>query len=104
MPLFEYAARNLKGDLVKNQVDLPSKDDVVAHLRKNRLVLVQVRQAAQGGSLKLFQGGVKTRDIVIFTRQFSTIINAGLPLVQAVEILGQQPENKTLATITRQDA
>src|SRR5438128_1094861 len=102
MPLFEYTARNLKGDLVKNQVDLPSKDDVVAHLRKNRLVLVQVRQAPQGVSLKLFQGGVKTRDIVIFTRQFATMINAGLPLVQALEILAQQTENKTLASITRQ--
>ena len=40
MPLFEYTARNLKGDIVKDQVDLPTKDDVVAHLRKNRLVPV----------------------------------------------------------------
>ncbi|HKE92333.1 MAG TPA: type II secretion system F family protein [Gemmatimonadales bacterium] len=102
MPLFEYTARNLKGDLVKNQVDLPTKDDVVAHLRKNRLVLVQVRQAPRAVSMPRLGGGVKTRDVVVFTRQFATMINAGLPLVQALDILAQQTENKTLAGVTRQ--
>jgi len=102
MPLFEYTARNLKGDLVKNQVDLPTKDDVVAHLRKNRLVLVEVRQAPRAVSMPRLGGGVKTRDVVVFTRQFATMINAGLPLVQALDILAQQTENKTLAGVTRQ--
>ena len=103
MPVFEYTARNLKGDLEKGQVDLPSKDDVVAHLRKNRLVVVQVRQAPKAVSLGgMFKGGVKTRDVVIFTRQFATMINAGLPLVQALDILAQQTENKVLADVTRQ--
>jgi type IV pilus assembly protein PilC len=50
----------------------------------------------------LFGGGVKTRDVVIFTRQFATMINSGLPLVQALDILAQQTENKVLAGITRQ--
>ena len=103
MPVFEYTARNLKGDLEKGQVDLPSRDDVVAHLRKNRLVVVQVRQAPKSVSLGgMFKGGVKTRDVVIFTRQFATMINAGLPLVQALDILAQQTENKVLADVTRQ--
>jgi type IV pilus assembly protein PilC len=103
MPVYEYTARNLKGDLEKGQVDLPSKDDVVAHLRKNRLVVVQVRQAPKSVSLGgMFKGGVKTRDVVIFTRQFATMINAGLPLVQALDILAQQTENKLLADTTRQ--
>ncbi|HET9707863.1 MAG TPA: type II secretion system F family protein [Gemmatimonadales bacterium] len=102
MPIFEYTARNLKGDLVKDQVDLPSKDDVVAHLRKNRLVVVQVRVAPKAMSMPKFGGGVKTRDVVVFTRQFATMINAGLPLVQALDILAQQTENKTLSGVTRQ--
>ena len=103
MPLFEYTARNLKGDLVKDQVDLPSRDDVIAHLRKNRLVVVNVRQAPASVSLGgLLKKGVRIRDVVIFTRQFATMINAGLPLVQALDILAQQTENKTLAAITRQ--
>ena len=102
MPLFEYTARNLKGDIVKDQVDLPTKDDVVAHLRKNRLVLVQVRQAPRSVSVPRLGGRVKTRDVVVFTRQFATMINAGLPLVQALDILAQQTENKILAGVTRQ--
>src|SRR6267143_302100 len=88
MPVFEYTARNLKGNLVQDKIDLPSRDDVIAHLRKNRMVVVQVRQAPKEISLgALFKGGVKTRDIVIFTRQFATMINSGLPLVQALGIL-----------------
>jgi type IV pilus assembly protein PilC len=103
MPVFEYTARNLKGNLEKGQVDLPSRDDVIAHLRRNRLVVVHVRQAPAQLSLGgMFRGGVKTRDVVIFTRQFATMINAGLPLVQALDILAQQTENKVLADITRQ--
>jgi type IV pilus assembly protein PilC len=105
MPVFEYTARTLKGDLVTDKVDLPSKDDVVAHLRKNRMIVVQVREAKGKGlslNIKLFGGGIKTRDVVIFTRQFSTMINAGLPLVQALDILAQQTENKDLASITKQ--
>jgi type IV pilus assembly protein PilC len=104
MPVYEYTARNLKGDLVQDKIDLPSRDDVIAHLRKNRMVVVKVSEAkGKGGGLAdLFKPGVKTRDIVIFTRQFSTMINAGLPLVQALDILSQQTDNKVLADVTRQ--
>jgi type IV pilus assembly protein PilC len=75
---------------------------VNAHLRKNRMILVSLREAPKQVTLKL--GGpkkVKTRDIVIFTRQFATMINAGLPLVQSLGILAQQTENKTLAEVTK---
>src|SRR5438093_8264030 len=82
MPVFQYTARTLKGDLVNDKVDLPSRDDVIAHLRKNRMVVVQVRAAPREFKLNFkFGGGVKTRDIVVMTRQFATMINAGLPLV-----------------------
>src|SRR5690242_1381140 len=101
MPVFEYTARTLKGELVRDKIDLPTKDDVIAHIRKNKMILVQVVQAAKSVSFK-FGGGVKTRDVVIFTRQFATMINSGLPLVQALDILAQQTENKALADITRQ--
>src|SRR5204863_5166244 len=55
-----------------------------------------------GSLADLFKPGVKTRDVVIFTRQFATMINSGLPLVQALDILSQQTENKVLADVTRQ--
>src|SRR5690242_13715166 len=101
MPVFEYTARTLKGELVRDKIDLPTKDDVIAHIRKNKMILVQVVQGAKSIGFK-FGGGVKTRDIVILTRQFATMINSGLPLVQALDILAQQTENKSLAEVTRQ--
>jgi type IV pilus assembly protein PilC len=101
MPMFEYTARAQNGQIQKGQMDVASKDDVSAYLRKNRLILVSVREAPK--QIKLSMGGarVKTRDIVIFTRQFATMINAGLPLVQSLNILASQTENKTLADVTR---
>ncbi len=103
MPVFQYTARTLKGELQSGEVDLPSRDDVIAHLRKNRLVVVQVRPAPRQIKISLkFGSGVKTHDIVVMTRQFATMINSGLPLVQALDILSQQSQNKVLADITRQ--
>jgi type IV pilus assembly protein PilC len=101
MPMFEYTARSQTGQIQKGQMDVASKDDVSAYLRKNRLILVSVREAPK--QIKFSMGGprVKTRDIVIFTRQFATMINAGLPLVQSLNILAAQTENKTLAEVTR---
>jgi type IV pilus assembly protein PilC len=98
MPVFEYTARTPTGQEQTGTVDLPSRDDVVAHLRKNRLVLVRIREAK-----KARKGGkVPTRDVVIFTRQFATMINAGLPLVQALDILAKQTDNKVLSGVTKE--
>jgi type IV pilus assembly protein PilC len=101
MPMFEYTARSQTGQIQKGQLDVSSKDDVSAYLRKNRLILVSAREAPK--QIKFSMGGprVKTRDIVIFTRQFATMINAGLPLVQSLNILASQTENKTLAEVTK---
>ncbi|HEY8258331.1 MAG TPA: type II secretion system F family protein [Gemmatimonadales bacterium] len=102
MPMFEYTARNAAtGQIQKGQLDVPNKDEVGAYLRKNRLMLVNVREAPKQIKLNLGAQRVKTRDIVIFTRQFATMINAGLPLVQSLNILAAQTENKTLQSVTR---
>jgi type IV pilus assembly protein PilC len=102
MPMYEYTARNATtGQIQKGQYEAPSKDEVSAYVRKNRMLLVSVREAPK--QIKLSMGGVKikTRDIVIFTRQFATMINAGLPLVQSLNILAQQTENKALQDVTK---
>jgi type IV pilus assembly protein PilC len=98
MPSYEYTARNPQGQESTGTMDAVSRDEVVANLRKQRLVLVRLREAKRPRR----RGRVATRDIVIFTRQFATMINAGLPLVQALDILAQQTENKSLAEVTRQ--
>jgi type IV pilus assembly protein PilC len=101
MPVFNYTARTLTGELQSGSIDLPSHDDVVAHLRKNRMIVVKVQQAPKDLKLDMFAKGISTRDIVIFTRQFATMINSGLPLVQALDILAEQSENKALKDVTR---
>src|SRR5690348_4790771 len=103
MPMFEYTARNAtNGQIQKGQLDVPSQAEVNNYLRKNRLILVSVREAPKQIKFSMPGGQrIKTRDIVIFTRQFATMINAGLPLVQSLTILAQQTENKALAEVTR---
>jgi type IV pilus assembly protein PilC len=103
MAVFEYTAKNSSnGQILKGTLDVPTKDEVMAYLKKNRMLLVSVREQPRQLSLKLPQRGVKTRDLVIFTRQFATMINAGLPLVQSLTILAQQTENKALKDVVKQ--
>jgi len=101
MPAFTYTARALNGDLRTATIDAPSRDEVIAQLRRQRLNVVKIDEAAQAANKKKGGGRISMRDIVIFTRQFSTMINAGLPLVQALDILAKQSENKALKDVTR---
>lgn len=101
MPVWEYTAKNAtSGQITKGQLDVPTRDDVIAFLRRGRMAPVTVREAPKSFNIS-FGGGVQTRDVVIFTRQFATMINAGLPLVQSLSILAQQSENKILKEVTR---
>src|SRR3954469_2496208 len=99
MPAFTYTARALNGDLRTATIDAPSRDEVVSQLRRQRLNVVKI-EAAQAANKKKSSGKISMRDVVIFTRQFSTMINAGLPLVQALDILAKQSENKALKDVT----
>jgi type IV pilus assembly protein PilC len=98
MPTFTYTARAVNGELKTATIDAPSRDEVVAQLRRQRMSVVKVDEETKKTKVR---GAIKMRDIVIFTRQFSTMINAGLPLVQALDILAKQTENKALADVTR---
>ena len=98
MPVWTYSARTVSGELKRAEYDAASREEVIAHLRSQRLIPVAVREKPKGIDLSNLLGGgkVKTRDIVIMTRQFATMINAGLPLVQSLDILAKQSDNKTL--------
>src|SRR5262245_42890355 len=100
MATFTYTARAVNGDLKQATIEAASRDDVIAQLKKQRLNVVKVDEGT--AQKKKRMGAIKMRDIVIFTRQFSTMINAGLPLVQALDILAQQSENPALKDVTRQ--
>src|SRR6059058_2630860 len=97
MPLYTYSARAINGELKNATIDAPTREEAVAQLRKQRLNVLKIDEATK----KKKGGKVPMRDIVIFTRQFSTMINAGLPLVQALDILANQSENQSLKDVTR---
>jgi type IV pilus assembly protein PilC len=98
MPVFAYSARNATGEILKGEIDLPTRDEVVGFLHRQRLRPVTVNTKAKDINIT-FGTGVKTREVVIFTRQFATMINSGLPLVQSLTILAEQTENKRFAAI-----
>jgi type IV pilus assembly protein PilC len=98
MPTYTYTARAVNGELKTATIDAPSREEVVAQLRRQRMSVVKVDEETKKVKTR---GSIKMRDIVIFTRQFSTMINAGLPLVQALDILAKQSENKALKDVTR---
>ena len=105
MATFTYSARPATGgDIKSGEVDLPSKDDVLAFLHKQKMIPVSVREKQKQIAFKI-GSGVSTKDIVIFTRQFATMINSGLPLVQSLDILAEQTENtwlrKTIQEVLR---
>ena len=100
MPTFTYTARNSTGDLKTATIDAPTRDEAVSQLRRQRLTIIKVDESK--ATPKKSVGSIKMRDIVIFTRQFSTMINAGLPLVQALDILAKQSENKALQSVVRE--
>jgi len=100
MPTFTYTARDAKGDLKTATIDAANREDVVQQLRRLRMNIVKVEE--QSKTKQKTGGSISMRDIVIFTRQFSTMINSGLPLVQALDILSKQSENKALQAVTRQ--
>jgi type IV pilus assembly protein PilC len=102
MPTFTYSARSVAGDMQAGEVDFASRDDVIGFLRRQRLVPIKVQEKQKSFELPTIGTGVGTRDIVIFTRQFATMINSGLPLVQSLDILAKQSENKVLRKVIEQ--
>lgn len=95
MPVFSYSARTLSGDLRRDTIDVPSRDDVISFLRSQRLIPVSVREKPAAFSFSM-GSKAKNRDIVIMTRQFAAMVNAGLPLVQALEILVAQTDSEPI--------
>jgi type IV pilus assembly protein PilC len=100
MPKFKYKAKNQMGKTVEGTLEAANEADLTAQLRQRRMELVSSSQSL--GMSKFFDfmgGGVTTKDIVIFSRQFSTMVSAGLPILQGLNIIAEQSENKTFKKI-----
>jgi len=96
MPVFNWKARTRQGAVKKGVMEAQNDEAVMAVLRSQSLLPIAVKPAARDLLEFLPEMGnpVSTRELVVFTRQFSTMIDAGLPLVQCLDILADQEPNK----------
>ena len=103
MPKFNWEARTRTGGIQKGVIEAATVDVVEAQLKKYGFTNIAIKGDSKGLSIKLpkFGGGpkIEEKDLVVFTRQFSTMIDSGLPLVQCLEILASQQENKTFQDV-----
>ena len=102
MPAFVWKGKTRDGKAVSGERVADNKETVMALLRRDQVLVSSVKEKGREFSLPKFGGGVPAKELAIFTRQFSVMIDAGLPLVQCLEILGSQQENKTFAKVLQQ--
>ena len=100
--VFQWSGKTTKGVIESGEITAATKDEVIAQLRKRNITATVVIEKPKKVSKFGFGGKVKDKDIVVFTRQFATMIDAGLPLVQALEILSTQVENKSFGKVLAQ--
>src|SRR5271170_235276 len=99
MPVFTYKGTNRSGGNVSGEVSATSKAELQNLLRRQQITPTKMSEKGKEFNLPTFGSGVSAKEIAIFTRQFSVMIDAGLPLVQCLEILGGQQENKTFQKV-----
>jgi type IV pilus assembly protein PilC len=106
MATFAFSGRTRSGENVSGERIGDTMDAVVAALRREQIQVTKIqptaKKAAAGGVTKLKARGVPAKNLAVFTRQFSVMIDAGLPLVQCLDILGNQEEHKYFAQVILQ--
>jgi type IV pilus assembly protein PilC len=102
MPAYVWKGKTRDGKAVSGERSAENKEAVMALLRRDQILVSSVKEKGKEMVLPKFGGGVPAKELAIFVRQFSVMIDAGLPLVQCLEILGTQQENKTFAKILQQ--
>lgn len=97
MSTFAYVGRTRQGAVKKGELSAKTREEAVDQLRKQNVVVTSLEEKSGKGKFSLKLGsGLTDKDLVVFTRQFGTMINAGLPLIQCLDILSTQSENKVL--------
>ena len=102
MPTYVWKGKTRDGKAVSGDKTAENREAVMALLRRDQILVSSVKEKGREIALPKLGGGVPPKDLAVFTRQFSVMIDAGLPLVQCLEILGSQQENKTFAKILQQ--
>jgi type IV pilus assembly protein PilC len=99
MPVYVYRGTNRTGAAVSGEQAATNKAELVTLLKRQQIKVSKLSEKGKEFNLPTFQSGVNAKDLAVFTRQFSVMIDAGLPLVQCLEILAGQQENKTFETV-----
>lgn len=97
MPVFAYAGKSRGGKAVTAEVSAGTRVDAIAQLRAQGVTVTTIKEKQKKAAGK--KQAVTDKDLVVFTRQFATMIGAGLPLVQCLEILAAQCDNKSFGAI-----
>jgi type IV pilus assembly protein PilC len=103
MPVYKWAGVNRAGKKVKGEMEAPDEEAVKTILRRQRIEPTKVKKAPKDlfENVTFLKQKVTEKDVVLFTRQFATMIDAGLPLVQCLDILAGQMDNKTFKQVIR---
>jgi len=102
VPAYVWKGKTRDGKVVSGERVADNKEAVMALLRRDQILVSSVKEKGKEIALPKLGGSVPSKDLAIFVRQFSVMIDAGLPLVQCLEILGSQQENKNFAKILQQ--
>jgi type IV pilus assembly protein PilC len=99
MPVYVYRGTNRTGGAVSGEQSASNKAELINLLRRQQIKVSKLSEKGKEFNLPTFKQGVNAKDLAVFTRQFSVMIDAGLPLVQCLEILAGQQENKTFESV-----
>jgi type IV pilus assembly protein PilC len=99
MPVFTYRGTNRDGSTVSGELAAASKTELINNLKRKQINVTKMSEKGKEFNLPTFGGGVDSKELAVFTRQFSVMIDAGLPLVQCLEILAGQQENKVFQNV-----
>jgi type IV pilus assembly protein PilC len=99
MPDYKYQGTSRSGGSVSGVMTASNKSELASLLKRQQITATKMTEKGKEFSIPTFGGGVKTKELAIFTRQFSVMIDAGLPLVQCLEILASQQENKVFQKV-----
>src|SRR5271167_611789 len=102
MPVYTYRGVNRMGAKVTGERAADSKAELTAALRREKINVSKLSEKGKEFNIPTFGGGVNAKELAVFTRQFSVMIDAGLPLVQCLEILAGQQENKLFQKVLTQ--
>jgi len=97
MPVYLWTGKNRKGETQKGEMEAANENAVRNHLTRLKITPLRIKKKPKDllENVAFLQPGVKQKDVILFCRQFSTMIDAGLPIIQCLEILHSQQENPT---------